>query len=333
MADWNEAWTSEQWRADASQWIDLVLMTYELTRTGEPQQTLNDIFSTQIAVPTDHGKLFFKANNPGQYAEVSVTSVAANLAPDQLVMPLAIEPQRGWMISPDYGETLRALPTTDYKLWARILREFAKVQRSLVDFGETLFDAGLLHLDPAWLPHYIDEQLMLHASMPREHALHLPARDAEELDAQLGEVKGMCEFLAAGPIPLSLEHNDLHRGNAFLPTTPDEPLRFMDLGDAYWAHPFASLGTPVRVMCEELDTTPNDPRIRSAITSYLEQWTDYGPVDELWAYVEPALRAGKLQQHAMAMRVLAGASESDLRRLAGLALQPLAELAQPVFTD
>ncbi|MBG6084748.1 phosphotransferase [Zhihengliuella flava] len=331
MADWNREWQSAAWRSDADAWIDVVLQAYDLTQTGEPQQTTDAIFSTQLAVPTDHGTLFFKANNPGQHAEVSVTATAANLVPDQLIMPLAIEPRRGWMITPDYGRTLTELPTTDYKLWARMLRDFAAVQQELATFGDTLFDAGLLHLDPAWLPHYIDEQLMLHASMPAEHPLHLPARDAEYLDRHLGEVKGMCEFLAAGPVPLSLEHNDLHRGNAFVPSSPDEPLRFMDLGDAYWAHPFASLATPVRVMCEELGTTTSDSRIRSVISTYLEQWSEYGTVEELWEYVEPALRAGKLQQHAMAMRVLSGADEEDLVRHAELALRPLAELAIPVL--
>ncbi|GAB3753177.1 hypothetical protein GCM10027591_01520 [Zhihengliuella somnathii] len=331
MADWNREWATDAWRNDAMAWVDVVLTTYELQQTGEPQQIIDSIFSTQISFPTDHGTLFFKANNPGQHAEVSVTATAANLVPDQLIMPLAIEPRRGWMISPDYGRTLTELPTTDYKLWARMLRDFAALQQELAGFGETLFDAGLLHLDPAWLPHYIDEQLMLHASMPAKHPLHLPAGDAEYLDRHLGEVKGMCEFLAAGPIPLSLEHNDLHRGNAFVPSSPEERLRFMDLGDAYWAHPFASLATPIRVMCEELDATPQDPRIRSVITAYLQQWAEFGTPDELWEYVEPALRAGKLQQHAMAMRVLSGADEEDLVRHAELALRPLSELATPVL--
>ncbi|WP_309081749.1 phosphotransferase [Zhihengliuella sp.] len=333
MAEWNEEWATEEWRRQADEWIAMVLETYRIAPTGAVEQRFNGLFSTQLTVPTDHGQLFFKATNPGQIAEVAVTATAANLCPEQLVMPLAIEPRRGWMITPDFGETLLAVPSTDHQIWARMLRDFAAVQQHLSGFGDTLFDAGLLHLDPSWLPDYIDEQLVLHASMPALHPLHLPARDAEELDAQLAEVKGMCEFLAAGPVPLSLEHNDLHRGNTFLPTAPDEPLRFMDLGDAYWAHPFSSLGTPIRVMCDELRTRPNDPRIRQVVTEYLAQWGDYGTVDELWDYVEPALRAGKMQQHAMAMRILAGAAEDELLEHADLALRPLAELAQPILTD
>lgn len=331
MADWNEEWETEHWRAEAREWISLVLDSYSLRATGPADQGSIDLWSTRITVPTDHGTLYFKANNPGQFAEVTVTSTAANLAPDQLVMPLAIEPVRGWMISPDYGETLLSVPTTDYQLWGRIVRDFARLQQDLVPFGDTLFDAGLLQLDPAGLPGYIDGQLMLHASMPPDHPLHLPARDAEYLNARLGDIGDMTAFLAAGPVPLTLDHNDLHRGNAFLPVTPDEPLRFIDLADAYWAHPFSCLGVPIRVMCEELRATPDDPRIRRVVTAYLEQWREYGTVEELRPYVEPALRAGKMQSHGTWMRILAGASEADVERHAHQVLRPLAELAEPVL--
>ena len=331
MAEWNEQWATDEWRAEAHAWIDMVLEAYELRRTGDYEHHRIRLWSTQIAVPTDQGKLYFKAVNPGQQAEVAVTAAAAKLVPDQLVMPLAIEPQRGWMVSPDYGETLASVPSTDYHLWSRIVRDFARLQRQLVPFGDALFDAGLLQLDPAWLPGYIDEQLVLHASMPAEHPLHLPARDAEELDGRLGGIREMCAFLAAGPVPLTLDHNDLHRNNTFLPTTPDEPLRFMDLGDAYWAHPFSSLAVPVRVMCEELRTTPDDPRIRRVLTTYLEQWEEYGGVEDLRPYLEPALRIGRMQSHGLWMRILAGASDADVLRYAPEALRPLAELPNPVL--
>ncbi|MEE1621436.1 hypothetical protein ACQ3I4_13290 [Zafaria sp. Z1313] len=331
MAEWNREWASEQWQAGVREWISMVLDTYSLAQTGPLEQKRIRLWSTQIVVPTDHGRLYFKANNPGQQGEASVTATAANLAPEQLVMPLAIEPARGWMISPDYGDTLTSLPSTDYQLWVRLVCDFARLQLELVPFGDTLFDAGLLHMDPAWLPAYIDEQLVLHASMPPEHPLHLPARDAEDLHRQLDVIHGMCDYLAAGPVPLTLEHNDLHRNNTFLPSTPDEPLRFMDLGDAYWAHPFSSLGRPIAAMCEELGTTPSDPRIRRVVTAYLEQWREYGTVEQLRPYVEPALRIGKMQAHGTWMRILSGADEDELRRYAHLTLRPLAELIQPVL--
>lgn len=330
MAQWNDEWGTDAWRDEASQWIAEVLDAYGLQATGTPEYQRPRLWSARIVVATDHGKLHFKAVNPGQLAEVSVTSVAAHLAPEQLVLPLATDPVRGWMISPDYGHTLAEIPSTDHRIWERIVRDFARLQQELVPFGDTLFDAGLLQLDPAWLPNHIEEQVLLHASIPPEHPLHLPARDAEELQGRLGELRAMCGYLAEGPIPLTLDHNDLHRANAFVPGGPDEALRFLDLGDAYWAHPFSSLAVPLLVMCEELQADPSDPRIRRVTTVYLEQWRDWGTVEELRPYLEPALRIGKMQSHDTWMRMLNGASDAELERYAHRALRPLSELPRPI---
>lgn len=330
MAQWNEYWGTGAWLEEIDGWVSMVLDAYDLRRTGELERGQVRLWSTQVVVPTDHGKLYVKAINPGQQAEVSVTTTAAGIAPDQLVMPLAVEPMRGWMISPDYGQTMARIPSTDPGLWERLLRDFARLQKSLLPHGDELFDAGLTQFDPRHLPSYIDEQVMLHASMPSEHPLHLPARDAEELDSQLGPVRTMCEFLASCRMPLSLDHNDLHRGNAFLPASADEPLRFIDLGDAYWAHPFSSLALPLRTMSKELGTTPADPRIRQAVAAYVQEWEDYGTRAELERQIEPALRLGKLQAHGTWMAMLAGASDEDVKRYAPRALRPLAELVAPL---
>ncbi|MDN5755132.1 MAG: phosphotransferase, partial [Micrococcaceae bacterium] len=236
----------------------------------------------------------------------------------------------GWMISPDYGETMARIPSTDHQLWERILRNVARLQKTLLPHGDTLFDAGLTQFDPRHMPGYIDDQVMFHASLPTGHPLHLPARDAEELDDQLGPVRDMCGFLADAAVPLSLDHNDLHRNNVFLPASSEEPLRFIDLGDAYWAHPFSTLAVPLATMSKELKTTPSDPRIRRAVAAYLQEWEEYGTPAELERLVEPALRLGKLQSHGTWLAMLAGASEADMEHYAVQALRPLAELVTPL---
>ncbi|MGP5072279.1 hypothetical protein ACTXI0_07700 [Arthrobacter rhombi] len=330
MAQWNDYWGTPDWLEEIEGWVSMVLDAYDLLRTGPLERGPIRLWSTQVLVPTDHGTLYVKAINPGQQAEVAVTTTAAGIAPDQLVMPLAVEPMRGWMISPDYGETMARIPSTDHQLWERILRDFARLQKTLIPHGDELFDAGLTQFDPRHLPAYIDDQVMFHATLPSEHPLHLPARDAEELDSQLGPVRTMCEFLASAAVPLSLDHNDLHRGNAFLPASSDEPLRFLDLGDAYWAHPFSSLAVPLATMSKELKTTPADPRIRQAVSAYLREWEEYGTPAELGRLIEPALRLGKLQSHGTWVSMLAGASDADMERYAVRALRPLAELVAPL---
>ncbi|MDN5755767.1 MAG: hypothetical protein L0H32_08415, partial [Micrococcaceae bacterium] len=112
MAHWNDYWGTEDWLEEIEGWVSMVLDAYDLRRTGPLERGPIHLWSTQVLVPTDHGTLYVKAINPGQQAEVAVTRAAAGLAPDQLVMPLAVEPMRGWMISPDYGETMARIPST-----------------------------------------------------------------------------------------------------------------------------------------------------------------------------------------------------------------------------
>ncbi|MET1035981.1 MAG: hypothetical protein ABWX68_12175 [Arthrobacter sp.] len=331
MAAWNDEWETERWRAAAHAWISGVLASYGLGRAGPAEPRGTHLWSTEIAVPTDHGPLVFRANCPGQLAEAAVASAAAALAPAQLVMPLAVDAPRGWMLSPDYGQALRPLPAADERSWTRLVRDFARVQLDLLPFGDELFDAGLLQLDPAWLPAHVEDQVALHASLPPGHPLRLAEGDAAELRSGMAEVRRMCAFLAAGPVPLSLDHHDLRRGAALVPTAAGEPLRFTGLGGAYWAHPFSSLGVPVREMCKELSTTPADPRVARVVAAYLERWGEYGTVDELRPYVEPAVRLGRLQEHDTWMRILAGAADADVARYARRALRPLAELTRPVL--
>lgn len=122
--------------------------------------------------------LYFKAVAPvapGQLFEPPpVSTVAAALVTDRLVMPLAIKAERGWMLSPDYGATLDELPTTP-GMWARALAALNELQRELIASEEALFDAGLQILDPAWIPDEFNNALTLHASLPAEHPLGNPA--------------------------------------------------------------------------------------------------------------------------------------------------------------
>ena len=72
----------------------------------------------------------------------------AEIAPENVVTPLAIEPTRGWLISPDHGATLATLASRDYALWARVVTDFAELQQQTVQHGQRLTDAGLASLDP-----------------------------------------------------------------------------------------------------------------------------------------------------------------------------------------
>ncbi|MET0979519.1 MAG: hypothetical protein ABWX63_11940 [Paeniglutamicibacter terrestris] len=326
MAKWIKTWTEDGWRAEVLEWIDMACEAYSLSRTGEPENASNSIRAKHLRVPTDAGKLHFKAVAPGQFFEPPLTAAAATLSPERLVMPLAIDPLRGWMLSPDYGSTLDELATTPV-LWERALGALGSLQREVVDSEEVLFDAGLQILDPAWIPEEFNNALTLHASLPSDHPLGIPARDADHAFSALKDIEEACEQLIAGPIPLSLEHGSFDRRRVFAPTEEDSVPRILNLGDAHWAHPFASLARPIERMRIDFRCGPEDPRIMAAIGTYLAAWADYGTPDQLYSLVAPALRISPLHTHETWLQLLANADEAALLRWAPMVLEPLSSLA------
>lgn len=323
-----KTWTEDKWHDDVEAWIDMACETYELSRISPIKLTNPSIRSVHARIQTDSGQLFFKALAPGQLFEARLTSASAGLTPEQFVMPLAIDPANGWMLSPDYGSTMDSLPITP-ELWARALSSLGKAQVGLIPYEETLFDTGLQIMEPQWLPEEFNNALMLHASLPADHPLGIPANDADHAFSALGDIERACQVLSAGPVPLSLEHGSFDLSRAFIPTEEEAHARLLNLGDSHWAHPFASLARPIERMRIDFRAEADDPRIMQAIGAYLEEFAEFGTPDELYGLIAPALRIAPLHTHATWLRILADAEPSDMLRWAPHALEPLALLAMP----
>jgi hypothetical protein len=326
-----EVWASPEWRQQAEQWIDLVLETFGVARTGPVEQPRIRFWATQLTVPTDHGTLWFKENNLGQLAEASILSLLGELAPDHVAAPLAIEPSRGWMLTADHGATLDSLGPGDQFVWARIAGDFADLQQIVAPHGERLSQAGLVLMNPEVAANFVENQLLLHTGLPAEHPLHLSAEAADDILRRLPAIHEAVEVLRGTAVPLSLDHNDLHARNCFLPATSDEPLRFFDFADSYRAHPFSVLLVPITQMREQWNTTADDPRIQSVVTAYLERWTGYAPMPELRAALEPALQLAGVHRYGSWLRLLVYADDESMRAYAPAALHYLRTLTDPVL--
>ena len=326
-----ELWKSVAWQSQVQSWVSQVLATFNIEQTGPVSEPRIRFWSVQLTVPTDHGKLWFKENNPGQFQEAAIVAALAEIAPEHVVAPLAIEPTKGWMISPDHGATLATLQSTDYALWARVLTDFAELQQQVAPHGKRLMNAGLAPLEPSIAGNFVSNQLLLHTGLPAEHPLHLNAEEADCVYAGVPAIEDAAAQLIALGVPLSLEHNDLHPNNAFIPGASTNPLRFFDFGDSYWAHPFSTLYVPLGVMMENWDAPPDDARIRRVLTTYLERWTAYAPLAQLREALEPALQLGRLNRYGSWLRLLIHADDESMRRYGPHALQYLRTLTDPVL--
>lgn len=275
-------WTSTEWRAEVESWIQAVLDNAGLAVTGPIEQPRLRMWSTLLTVPTSGGVFWFKENHPAQRAEAAVIQQLATIAPDHVVLPLGAEPARGWLLTPDHAPTLRGSGDPDEALWTRVATQFADLQKRSAGGEPELVAAGLDRLPPELAAEILEVHVRrLRALDPGDQAC-VDAELAERALRALPRLVALAERLdLAGPPLRSLEHNDLHTNNAFVPRPGEHTLRFFDFGDALWAHPFTSLGIPVALMCQTWQTGPNDARIVRVVDSYLEAWTDVADLADL----------------------------------------------------
>ncbi len=291
-----ELWASSSWRAEAEGWIRDALAAQSVHITGRIEQPRVRIWSAQLTVPTDAGLMWFKENNPGQRAEAAVVATLAVIAPDHVVPPIAVNTDRGWLLSPDRGATLASLHSTDVTMWQRVVAEYADLQRCTVEHGAALRAAGLQRLLPSDVPGHLEE---LARSLPLEAAaspLRIDQGAAARLVVAAATYRRIAAELDRGPLQPALEHNDLHHNNTFIPRPGEETLHFFDFGDALWGHPFVSLFVPLNVITHEWGTSIEDPRVQRVIDAYLEVWTDLADRAALREQLDLALNLGPVHR-------------------------------------
>jgi hypothetical protein len=313
--EWEDCWASAAWRADVTAWVDAALAEHGRVRNGSLAVHKSRMWAVTLTATTDRGRVWFKENCPGQWAEASVVAALAAAVPEHVVGPLAVDVDRGWLLSPDQGPTLAEHGAATVETWVRVVTDYAGFQRATVPHGAALAAAGLRTVDPASAASYLAREVDRLAAMPPGHPRQLDGELVTRLVGLLPMMAGIGELLAAGAVPLCLEHNDLHHHNAFAPGDdegPRTPLRWFDFGDALWGHPFASLLVLLNVVAREGGLEADDPALRVVADAYLECWTDLAPRTELQPLLEAALVLGRLHRYVSWDRCLQGAEPEDM---------------------
>lgn len=294
--DLTETWRGAEWRAEVESWIRDRIAESGLTATGPIEQPRVRPWSTQLIVPTDRGQYWFKENCPALRFEAGLVARIAKIAPDRVIVPLAVEEDRGWLLSPDGGSTVRELGA-DEAMFTRIMIEYAELQRVLVDHRDALIATGLQVLEPADTADHLDRQLAWLSALPTEHPSHADAGMLERAARYRPVIIEATDRLAALGLPSTLKHNDLHQNNVFAPTSGTSGGLFFDFNDAVWSHPFCSLRIALDKLGQEWSCGIDDPRIVRIVDAYLDGWTDLAPLAELRHLVEPAMMIGGLHRY------------------------------------
>jgi hypothetical protein len=290
----------------SAEWIDASLKAAGLARTGEVELVRERSWGTVVSFETSGGRVWGKAPGANVAFEVPLYGLLATAVPDSVLVPIAIDRGRGWVLLPDGGRPIGEVLEGDALLDAfeAALPRYAEMQIALIPRVRELLDLGVADMRPARMPERLDEML---EEVPRL----LPRVGREGDEGMLERVAGLrpefaewCEELEGSPVGASLDHNDLHHYNVL---TGD---RFFDWGDAVVACPLAS--------ARALGFVPGGERIAERLRdAYLEPFTRLAPREELIPSLELACRVGAVARafvwHRAVSADLESAPETYLR--------------------
>ncbi|WP_395088726.1 phosphotransferase [Armatimonas sp.] len=178
--------------------------------------------SCVIRAETGRGVVYFKATNlrPQLFAnEPLVTQNLAERFPGRVPMPFAIDPERGWMLLPDFGPSLRESQGDTSATLA--LTDYSHFQQQTLGQETELLALGCIDRRPAHLaqelPLLLTDDLCL-------------ARLTDDERARLRAIDWQSKLAVFADQPSALVHGDLHTGN--VASGKDGALLYFDWTDA-----------------------------------------------------------------------------------------------------
>jgi hypothetical protein len=269
----------ETWLADVSNWTRA-----ELNRRGYIPAPDTEILHDRpraivLRFETTAGWFYFKASASAGAHEAVLSQRLSSRWPKLVPAPLAINQERGWIVMPHAGLTMRdyfrgsdPLPT-----WKVLLPAYAAIQSESAIDRDALLALGLPDCGMVQLPTLLRELLSRDASISRGRADGISEVERQDMFRILSSFEEQCARLRALGIPDGIEHGDLHEGNVLV---EDSALRLIDWADSCLSHPFCSM----LVILSTIQRGRLDLSARAAIdlrNVYLGQWEGYAQLPML----------------------------------------------------
>jgi len=306
----SQLWQTDAWRQEATRWIDESLERRGLTRVPvTPRQPRVRAWSTQLVVDTSAGRAWFKAGSPSTSPEPLIYRVLAKVAPDRLPQMWASDEQRGWLLMPDQGPSLRDVADADsiVGLWSGVLRRYARLQRASVDVVEDLVAGGV----PRWSPLDLVE--------------HWIAGAGASVPDTAAPLRAAAARLAGSGLPDAVQHNDLHAGNVFCAEGSAVAIhdsRFFDWGDAYVGNPLCSLMIALAGPAHHFGLPADPERDARLVRSYVSAWADLVPSARLKELLPDATLLAQLARIRAMERALEHATDAERAQWAPRVIDP-----------
>jgi hypothetical protein len=301
------AWLDPAWQAEARGWIRAQLASLDIDVMGEITQPHVRPWSTVMRIPVSGSTVWFKANGGVTTYEPALLAALGELVPGSVLTPLAVDSGRGWSLSPDGGQLLRAAADRDLRHWERILPKYAELQRGLTPHADALIGLGVPDLRVEHMPQALARLLDEQASI-----LDTPAGMTWEqhtaLRALAPRFADWCTELAGAGVAPTLQHDDLHDANVLVGA--DHAYRFFDWGDAIVAQPFGTLLVTLRSIGHGFGLAPGSAELSRIRDVYLEPWTAEHDRASLVRASELAIEVAKVGRALGWQRALHGVADA-----------------------
>lgn len=308
---------STTWRHEAEAWIHDRADDAGRRLSGPIEQLRVRPWSTQLVAPTDRGRLWFKASCPSMRFEAGLHELLARLAPDDVAAPLAVDADRGWILTADRGQTLGDSHAPGLDDWRAVVAAAARLQRRLAGHGAEVLATGVPDCRPETVPDRLDRVVERLAALPADHPSHLDDATRLALEARRPQVVDAAAALAASSLPATVQHGDLHPWNTFTDLT------VFDFGDLQWAAAPEVLQVPYGWITHEGELSWD-----GVLEAYLEEWSDVLDHRSLRTLVEASVFTHAVNRSVTWLDALRDARPAELEQWGDGALRTLTRVLE-----
>jgi hypothetical protein len=287
-------WIAPGWKAQADEWIFT-----EISRLQEPVHTIQMVRNWCISfvqrVETTSRIVFFKAtiDLPLFVNEGRVMTCLAQMYPEHIPAPLAINTPKNWMLLEDLGQPIGREASLEMK--TDLFKAMAHIHIDSMSRIDHLTDMGCIDRRIPWLRSHLESLMADEVTLTM-----LTQAEREDLRSALPRLDSLLAELDALPIPPSLLHGDLNTGNVAF---RDGKIKIFDWTDAAISHPFFDL---------DLIFSAEDPAVRETLeTVYLSAWERIFPADQVRRAFELARVVYGLYHAASYQFILNNLDETD----------------------
>lgn len=224
-------------------------------------------WSIVAEMSTINGLVWAKQNAPRFLYEGRLLELLNKNAPEHTVELLALDAQRGYMLSNDAGHALKGQSELTFTLWETLIDYYASIQHRMSEHAPEMLAVGVPDLRATQIPSNFRLMLTL---LDNDSELRKLISDEElgKLHGLESSVQRWSLQLASSALPATIEHNDLQFGNVF----SQDGLRISDWGDAVLTHPFMCLHAFASNVSETLHISPSSKQISLLKRRYISHW-------------------------------------------------------------